>query len=635
MKRLIWVHIAGAAAATLIVAVTLVIAHRTGHTAWMDRFFYDTQVRATADGTVSGDVMLVLMDAQSAARLERGRGGWSRTHLADALDVLCKHGASVIGVDLVLSAPDPDPHVDQRLARSMERCGNVVLARASLSGGQPMLPRQPFLDAAAGDGFIDLPLDSDDVLRRVPFFHAVPVADSGVELIPAFSLELARVYRRLPFAPDFSNPEMITLGDMPPRQLRLPYPDLLIRYPGDYRAFDGVSFAAVVNDDIDPARVKGKLVVIGSHLAVEKDYFTTPFTRFNRVSTDVADKFGRVLTGVLSDKDIGVACQAFAAETILSGRPIRRASAHWVTVVIVGAAAAGSVFYLPMLGTMSGLVILGLFCAALAGGGYLSMSTAGLWFDTAPGLSAVILQFVGGTALQKTLQHQRARWLSELFGKYVSKEVVADLMKKDVDETLAGASLDVSLLFADLRDFTSLSERLGPENTRALLNRFFEAMIPVVFAHNGTLDKLMGDALMVIFGAPIPQADHPDRAAQCALEMVGAMDALAPDSREGGHRLQMAIGINSGTATVGNMGTDEFMDYTAIGDTVNLASRLEGINRNYGTRIIIGPDTARRLRRHFVTRRLDRVRVAGRDAPVDIHELVCTTDRKNGAGNGI
>ncbi|MFH1981071.1 MAG: adenylate/guanylate cyclase domain-containing protein [Pseudomonadota bacterium] len=638
MKHLAWVHFTGTILATTMVIAAMLIAHHSGLLKGMDRFIYDLQIRLTATGAVSDDVLLVLMDTQSAVRLDRRRGGWSRTHLSAALDHLCRSNAATIGIDLVLAAPDPDPAADARLAAAIERCGNVVLARVSVSGGQPVQPLAPFLNVSAGDGFIDLPPDSDDVLRRVPFFNAVPAGESGIELVPSFSLELARVFRGLSYTPDFSEPDYLYLGDDPSKRLRLPYPDLLIRFTGDYRSFDHEPFSSVVEGLTDASRIQGKLVVIGSQLAIEKDYFSTPFSRFNRIAATVADKFGTVLSGVLSDKDIGVACQAAAAQTILSGSAIRRAAPRATALWTAAAGIAAMVFYLPAVGSLAATLILVAALAATTAGGVLAMNAGGIWLDTAPAAVAVILQFVCGTALQKTLQRRRTRWLTDLFGKYVSPEVAGELMNSDMSETLAGASRDVTLLFADLRDFTAHSERLGPVKTRALLNRYFQAMIPLVFANRGTLDKLMGDAVMAFFGAPLQQPDHPDHAADCALQMVRAVKALQSDPAEDARELRMGVGINSGSAIVGNLGTDAFMDYTAIGDTVNLASRLEGLNKHYDTRIIIGPETSRRLSHRFVTRRIDRARVAGRDAPADIYELVgyrseCPADLLEGLKN--
>lgn len=618
MSRLHWTHRFGTLASTVAVIAVALAAYGSGILSGFDRLVYDLQTRWSAGGPPPDDILLVLLDADSAERLNRRRGGWSRVHLTAALENLCRARAAAVGVDMVLAAPDADPMVDARLARTIENCGNVVLARVAASGGRAVAPLAPLLAAAAGDGFIDLPPDTDNVLRRVPFFHALPAGDAGVELMPSFSLELARVYRGLSFSPDFSDPRVLMLGEDPARRLTLPYPDLLIRFKGDYRRFDHVSMAAVVAGDVPTSRIRGKLVIIGSHLAIEKDYFSTPYSRFNRVAPEVAGKFDNVLGGVLSDKDLGVSCQAQAAATILDGTAVREAAARWVYLLATAVGLAGSVFYLPVVGAVAGTAILLVLLTAALGSGVLAFQVAGVWLDTSPAALGALLQFITGTAFQKTIQYRKVRWISDLFGRYVSPDVAVELLERDMAETLAGADRDVTLLFADIRGFTAHSERLGPEATRALLDRYFNAMIPPVFAHRGTLDKLMGDAVMAIFGAPLPLPDHPERAADCALQMVAAMAALRSDAEP----LRIGIGLNAGSAIVGNMGTDAFMDYTAIGDTVNLASRLEGLNKYYDTRIILSRDTARRLSDRFVVRRLDRVRVAGRQAPVEVCELI-------------
>ena len=176
---------------------------------------------------------------------------------------------------------------------------------------------------------------------------------------------------------------------------------------------------------------------------------------------------------------------------------------------------------------------------------------------------------------------------------------------------------------SDLRKFTSLSENLTPRETGHLLNTYFDTMIPIVFEYQGTLDKLMGDAIMAFFGAPREFTDHPQRAAETALKMVEELDRLKSESSvKGVEKLNLGIGLNTGQVTVGNLGSHKFMDYTVVGDTVNLGSRLEGLNKNYGTSIIISQSTAERLDSRFVLRELDRVRVKGKAHAVTIFELL-------------
>ena len=230
--------------------------------------------------------------------------------------------------------------------------------------------------------------------------------------------------------------------------------------------------------------------------------------------------------------------------------------------------------------------------------------------------------------IQEYFNRKKTNLVTHLFGKYVSPSVVDELIKGDLETTLAGHRRSLTVLFSDLRSFTTLSEKLGPQKTTRLLNTYFDEMIPVVFKHNGTLDKLMGDAIMAFFGAPIALTDHPVEAASTALEMTTALHHLKrTHSLPGIDNLDLGIGLNTGQVTVGNLGSQEFMDYTIIGDAVNLASRLEGLNKTYGTRIIISEFTAAALSDAFCVRKLDHVRVKGKKESVTILELMGFTEQ--------
>jgi adenylate cyclase len=245
-----------------------------------------------------------------------------------------------------------------------------------------------------------------------------------------------------------------------------------------------------------------------------------------------------------------------------------------------------------------------------------------LWIEIAPLLSILLVQYVSGIASQRALSKKKTKLVTSLFGKYVSQGVVDDILKGNIGVSLEGRSREVTVLFSDLRGFTTFSESLSPQETGRLLNTYFDAMIPLVFQHQGTLDKLMGDAIMAFFGAPGELKDHPRKAAETALSMMKKLKELKAERRQRGiDRLEIGLGLNTGQVTAGNLGSQSYMDYTVIGDTVNLGSRLEGLNKIYGTSIIISESTAVRLDNRFVLRELDRVRVKGKEDAVTIFEL--------------
>ncbi len=623
-----WSQLGLVALATCTVVAGAYLAQAAGLLKTADYFFYDLRMNWRGPLAPSGKVVLVLMDEHSSVELGRGKGAWPRDQLATALDNLCRAGVEIVGVDLVLAAPDERPETDARLAQSIYRCDNVVLARVLSAGdGRGMEPLPAFQQSMIGDGYIDLSPDSDQVLRRVRFLNAKPHEGGGVELLPAFSLELARSFLNVEFELDFSSKESILVGHRGGKQIRLPYPELLINYVGTSDAFPHLSYADVVNNRFPSQAVAGKLAIIGSSLLLQKDFFVTPFSRFRSADARYRQLFGALVEEVQSRQDLGVSCHANAVETILSQHFIRTLPRDWVAGLAVVAGLLGMIFYLPRLRL---LLAAALLAASLAG-----VVAAGYWVflrhDLSVDISSVLLilsgQFVAGVVHQHRAAKRRAAQIQALFGKYVAPEVVKQLVAGDMEVSLDGQRRELTLFFSDLRGFTSLSEQLDPKATTYLLNRYFSTVLPIVFDHRGTVDKLMGDAVMAFFGAPVRLADAEAQAAETALEMLAALGSFRRSGVPGADGLHAGIGINTGEVTLGNLGSDRFMDYTVIGDAVNLASRLEGLNKVYGTEAIVSESTARRLDERFALRELDRVQVKGKGQAVTIYQLLGYRDR--------
>jgi adenylate cyclase len=211
------------------------------------------------------------------------------------------------------------------------------------------------------------------------------------------------------------------------------------------------------------------------------------------------------------------------------------------------------------------------------------------------------------------------KFIRETFGKYVSPKVV-DQLVEDPPE-LGGVDKELTVMFSDIRGFTSLSERMTPQELINHLNVYLTAMTDIILAYGGTLDKYIGDAIMAFWGAPLRQDDHAERACKCALrqmERLAELNATWPEPL----RINIGIGLNSGIMTVGNMGSPTRMNYTLAGDNVNLGSRLEGTNKEYGTNIIVSEATYGPVHDKFLFRELDNIRVKGKNKPVGIYELI-------------
>jgi adenylate cyclase len=631
-RRIFWIQLIASLICTCLVIACISTVYMLGKLKRADHFLYDLHMKWRGPVDTSGTVVLVLMDEKSAIELNKSRGHWSRKQLADALNNLCKADAEIIGLDMSLSSPDRNPTDDHELAKAIYDCNNIVLSMISSTREIEAITALPiFQEGMIGDGFIDLPTDEDEVLRRISYLYAKPMADGSLQLIPAFSLELVRAYLNIDFALDFSLKDHIRLGAEEDSQLLLPYPELLINFTGDYRAFPRLSYADVVKNRFSPELVKGKIVIIGNSLAIAKDVFSTPYSRFLDISDTYKEKFGKIVKGMLGTKDLGVACHAYAVETILSRQFIQRFADSKIIALIIIFGIIGLLFYIPRIGIIWTAVLLSANLAAIVGISHLLFIKKLLWVEIAPPMSIIFFQFVTGNVIQKYFDKKKSALVKNLFGKYVSPSVVEELIKGDLGERLEGDRQDLTILFSDLRNFTSLSEEMEAREIRNLLNNYFDTMIPVIFQHDGTLDKLMGDAIMAFFGAPMQVPQHPVKAAEAALEMIAKLQNLKKKNIAGIDRLDAGIGINSGVVTIGNLGSHDFMDYTIIGDSVNIASRLEGLNKVYGTNIILSEYTASRLDERFLLRELDRVRVKGKGQAMAIYQLIGYRDEADKA----
>lgn len=610
---------------TLIVIAVTFFCHFQGVLHRAELLLYDLHFTWRAEpANPERSVTLVLMDDGSAEELGRQKNNWSRRQTAQALNNLCTAGATAIGIDMVFMSPGADPEEDRILAQAMAGCSNIVLARISSSlSGNSRDPLPLFQEAMIGDGFIDAPLDKDGVLRRLRFLNAKPLADESLQLFPSFALETVRVFLNLDYAFDFSDPHSFQLGSPSGRHIDLPYPDLLINYRGDKATFPTISYAEVVRGDFPKELVDGKIVLLGSALATEKDRYATPLSGTSRQRETFQDTFASVSRETQDDMEFGVICQAHGIETILTRDFISRVPATTIILLIIFLALLGLIFYLPTLasGLEYGLVLI--LLAAVAVSSHLLFIKTSIWLEYAPLLMIIMGQFITGTIMIKSMARKKASLITSLFGKYVSADVVKELVDGDIRTTLEGQPRDLSILFSDIRGFTTIAEDLGARGTSRLLNYFFDALIPLVFQEKGTVDKLMGDAIMAFFGAPLAVANHQQRAAESALTMITTLEKLKKKNEVPGiDRLNIGIGLNCGMVTVGNLGCSQFMDYTIIGDPVNLASRLEGLNKVYGTNIIISQFMANKLRGRYQLRELDLVKVKGKNEPIAIYELM-------------
>jgi len=581
-------------------------------------------------------VTIAAIDERSLAAL--GRWPWSRSILARVADRLRELGARVIAFDVFFPESE-SAGADREFARALSRAGNVVLGTvfllqpdevlhldpgrlraaqlaiepqhiAVLRGGatptrplpEPLgaLANIPGLQrAAAASGHVNVVADVDGVVRRVPL-----VMRWGGRYYPSFDVQVARLY--LGAAEVALELEEYGIADLALGERHVPLDEdgrLLVRYRGPAGSFDTVSIVDLLEGRADPALVRGRVALIGNTAQGIGDMRVTPY--------------GGVVPGV--------EIRASLIEGLLQGDFLQRPD--WLELVDASALAALGLLLtvlLPRIGVAAG----GLLALACAGGYVLAadrvLESQGLWVSVVYPATLAVTLFVATALVYYFFAFSEKRYLKLAFQRYVPPAVVDDIARDPGKLRLGGEKRELTVLFSDIRGFTTLSEAMDPEALVRLMNRYFTAMTERVFEQRGSLDKFIGDAVMAVFGAPLADARHAEHACRAALSMVAALGELQSQWREEGlPRVDIGIGINSGPVIVGNMGSVDRFNYTVVGDAVNLASRLEALNKTYGTTILVSDSTRSQIGDvGCPVREIDRVRVRGREQPVSVFELM-------------
>jgi adenylate cyclase len=510
-----------------------------------------------------------------------------------------------------LAAYHPFPQVRAaQSARGPESYANLV----RIFDDRGMLPRgaEANLEAltlalpeTSATGFFNVFADPDGVVRRAQL--ALPFAASGdpaeSDLYASIDVHAVRFFLGLPNERVVLNfgeagVENIELGEVTIQVDGLAR--AYINYRGPARTYPYYSLGKVVRGEFPPGAFRDKIVLVGASATGIGDLRVTPFAALDFPGVEIhANTIDNMLHGDFLQRG---AAQALVdvGLIVLFGVPLGLAlgllPARWM--------AAGLLLLIPFLG--------GVYWAFLNG----------WWLNvTAPAVLTLIPN-TGLLALHRVLVEERERRRTRAaFQQYISPEVIRRLLKSP--ESVRPRKTEITTLFSDIRGFTSLSEQLDAQEVAVLLNQYLGEMTGIVFRTQGTLDKYIGDAVMAFWGAPFEEGDHAAKGCRAALTMVETLVVLQGHwEAEGKPKLEIGIGLNTGIASVGNMGSNRRTAYTAIGDSVNLASRLEGMNKVYGTRIIVSETTRGECPGgEFIFRELDWIRVKGKTQPVRIYEL--------------
>jgi adenylate cyclase len=575
-------------------------------------------------------VLVTVDDASLAERSDDPLVFWT-PHFAKAVSTLRQVGASAIGVDFLFATSAESWIARQRLQpnkhlanydltfRQELNSGDVVLVGSRVRGIPPnpdslLLPLPEYLlslpdfDMLPFVGLADLASDVDGVIRRYEIGPSLNIPEDVRLGAPQIALGALLAIRASAQSPSAS---VWKFGD---KMVSLTA-DQLISYAGPPGTLKRVPISRLLSpgalDDPQVMGLRGKVVIIGGDFHGMNDVHATPYSGS--------------LSGVAGGLMTGPEIQANIVETLLSGRFTEEvpAGVRWLVSVLF---LLSAMMAFRRLSPWGGLAALFLACAGIL------LLAVGLfqWYWLFPaahlqfGMVAAYTMSYGRRLTSEERERARTR---KLFQRYVSDNVVEMLLDSDRLPSLGGESATVSVLFSDIRNFTTISEKLEPHEVVEFLNRYFELVCAPILEQGGTIDKFIGDAVMVQFGAPLHYPDHAARAlrAGVAMQKVASEFKDWMQHRFPGRNLPdfaIGIGIHSGEVVAGNVGSEKRTEYTVIGDTVNLASRLEGATKEFRCTMVASRETLNMAAGVVQTGRSDVIRVKGREAPVEIFEIV-------------
>ncbi|HEX8238301.1 MAG TPA: adenylate/guanylate cyclase domain-containing protein [Allosphingosinicella sp.] len=606
-------------------------------------------------------VRVVDIDDESVRRL--GQWPWPRTDLAAMNEAIGRAGAAAVAYDVVFSEADRTsprflaerearsgvsaaqvamlralPDHDSRFASSFAAAPSVLgffltqdrpgatvrpkagFAVAGTNAGASLtdysgaiLPLPQFQEAAAGLGFVSHKGDADGIVRRVPL-----VARAGGVLVPSLSAEVLRVAQGAGSLVVRSSDASGETNAGAPETVGLKIGEFEVPVTERGEIWMHYTLSApertvpawkILSGQLPPAEMErlfsGRIVLIGAGAIGLRDLVATP----------------------MKERELGVVIHAQAVEQMVLGefleRPDWAAGLEMAVLLGLGILLA---LLLPSIGALPGALLAGGLMSAVAGGSWYAFRVERLLVDPTAPILALLGCYLVATLFTYLREEKQRRYIHGAFDRYLSPELVRRITDDPSRLELGGEVREMTVLFCDIRGFSHISEQMGPQEIIRFLIAFLTPMTDLLLDRKATIDKYIGDAILAFWNAPLDDPDQHENAARAALGMLERLEELndampaRKDSSWPG-RVEIGIGLNAGPCCVGNMGSAQRLSYSLIGDTVNLASRIEGLTKGYGIRILMGEELALELP-GFATVEVDRVRVVGRDKPATIYALL-------------
>ncbi|MFH2140097.1 MAG: adenylate/guanylate cyclase domain-containing protein [Pseudomonadota bacterium] len=639
--------------------------YRLGFVQYGDAQLYDYRLRLSLPN--KGDDRIVILDIDEKSLKQEGRWPWGRDKMARLVDSLFdRYGVAAVGFDVVFAEPDnssglsvlqalgekqfrdvdqfhsvlkqiqPALQYDALFAEKLKG-RKVVLGyyfsnsendlTASRSGAlpAPVFPAdifrgravglatwdgyganlQELQSSAASAGHFNPLVDFDGVVRRIPM-----LVEHDGQIYESLSLAVVRSVLDMPrLVPGFAGEQNQGYGGLEwltvesvQGGLTIPVDaevSALIPYSGKRNTFTYISATDVLHGKIEQAALQNKIVLVGTSAPGLMDMRSTPV---GEVYPGV-EVHANMISGILNQD--------------IKQHPPYMLGANVVLMLLIGISLS---VLLPLLSPIRGMLLSLIFLSGDVALNLALWNYADLAMPMAGGILIILTLFALNMSFGYFVESRAKRQITGLFGQYVPGELVDEMAKRPESVSMEGDSREMTILFSDVRSFTTISEGLDPKELSQLMNEFLTPLSRVIYKQRGTIDKYMGDCIMAFWGAPLPDPDHAHHAVLAGMEMQRALNELQPQFKvKGWPEIHIGVGVNTGRVSVGNMGSEVRVAYTVMGDAVNLASRLEGITKEYGVLMLVG-ETTKQATPQIVYREVDMVRVKGKEHPVAIFE---------------